>query len=187
MPGSLLELLPLPAAPLLLPKETGVGRMTPSPGDGDPGSVEAGFQGRPTLRGSAPTRCLQPGGLAKEPGLGPPPKARPPPSLKGVVLRHPCPSSPTLGSQSALNKCLRMDQRHTKPGLGTRYRELRRWGCRVPQPPHVTLISGFVNCYLDFFSPWGTRVRCFGPRNGSCGVLGGRPSPALLSRHLQWS
>lgn len=46
----------------------------------------------------------------------------------------------------------------------------------------LTLISAFPNCYLDFSSPWGAGVRCFGLRNGSCGVLGHSPSPALMSR-----
>ena len=43
-----------------------------------------------------------------------------------------------------------MDQRHTKPGLGTRYRELRRWGCRVPQPPHVNSDLRFPQLLFGF-------------------------------------
>lgn len=71
--------------------------MLPSPGVGDPGSLEAGFQGRRTLRGSIPRPCPQPEGLAKEPHLEAQPKWRPDPLTEGGGSQAPQPSFPSAG------------------------------------------------------------------------------------------
>lgn len=173
--------------------------MLPSPGDGDPGSVEAGFQGRPTLRGSAPAPSLGAlqGSQAWKLGqkraapFSPSPTAR-----KEVVLWQPCPPSPALGTQLALNKYLCMDLSVIQgPVLG------HGSGNKAVGAEALPLLAASLSptCYSDLHFPqllfeflftlgcpsdllyvekweWATQ--------GSCGVLRGRLSLALPSRAL---
>lgn len=71
--------------------------MLPSPGVGDPGSLEAGFQRRLAHRGSTPRPCPQPEGLAKEPRLEAQPKGCPDPLTEGGGSQAPPPSFPSAG------------------------------------------------------------------------------------------
>ena len=66
-----------------------------------------------------PRTCLWTLAPAWRPGkrAGPESTAERDPMRMEVALRHPGPPYPALGTQSALNKCLQMDQRE-RPGLG---------------------------------------------------------------------